>query len=278
MYKSGFLPMRHYFNFATKHIRKILLMKYFYFPIVLLLLITACKKNKNEVPVIVFEVSKITVNGALASETSYDAQGRRKEAKNYSYSAAGMALHSITTLEYNNGGQLQVFRFDFVNPVTKDIHREYVYDAQGRVSEVKHHAANIPTYMETRTYQGDKVRIDGKLNNVAAYSYEITFDAKGNVTKEVYDDKTSNDDRLTEYLQYDDKNNNLYIPGSYKNSRNNPLKIKYTYADTGVSENYTETNTYEYNSAGFVTKRTVTTTRVPAEAPYVYEFELVKTK
>lgn len=251
-------------------------MKYLYI-LLALLLAGACKKSKKETPA-GYAAAKVSINGKLAGENVYDSRGRRTETKNYNYFDANTPLQSTSTWRYNDAGQLLEFKVDYVNAGTADVRREYTYDAQGRVAGVKHYSGDTHTYAETRTYQGTTVYVEGKRNNAVAYTYEIIFDAKGNLTKEVYDDKMANDDRVTAYLEYDDKVSYAYTPGSPGNTKNNPVKILYTFSNPAISENYTETNVYEYNSEGYVTKRTTSNNRLVPEAPWVYTYELVKVK
>jgi YD repeat-containing protein len=224
----------------------------------------ACKKSDTPAPAALKTYLTKTNHSALGIFTyTYDANNKLLTEVYASNGSNPSYTNSFTG--YDAQGRVTEFITDYTAAANPDIKTVVRFNAGGKIDSMFFSllSGGPVTDYSIYTYPAGK-QIEKNYNNanVLSSSYEHTFSVDG---KNVIETKTYNAAAVLR---------STWVYSNYDTKKNNDLLLPYGYYPNPVSENnfqnFTNTNhitsgvtsssrTYEYNSDGYVTKRTSST-------------------
>ena len=225
----------------------------------------ACKKSDTPAPTAqktLLSKSDFSPAGGVHTYT-YDAAGNM--ATEVSTSGTSGTAFTTTFTNYDVMGRVTEYVVDYVSPAFTDEKTVVSFNTSGKIDRLLSFQLNGGALNAYSTYEypsGKQIRKDYTNANVLAGSTESTFSADGNNLIENKNFSSAAVLRTTQaYSNFDTKKGkDLLFPygySSFEPSENNFQTFTSTNNITSVVT--TTTYTYEYNSDGYITKRTSST-------------------
>jgi hypothetical protein len=219
--------------------------------------IFSCRKKREDQPQLTTYVKSIT-DSDRRYDFEYDSQNRPYRQISTANSGS-VTTSTITQYNAQNKPTELITRNTFNSSVQKSV---FVYDAGGRIStNTISDSINPTTYtineIKTFTYTGSIVLVTTtSAGGTVSVREEFTMDANGNRSKVVRIDRNGVRFGQTDFTAYDNKPYVFAIFnhfGQYAaDPKNNPLASRYTDLIRGTTRD--NSNTYEYNADGYVTR------------------------
>lgn len=211
------------------------------------LLLNACKKHQD-VDTKEYLVSAVYLNGF--------------NTHNYYYNDSRQLIKSVYRdrifdhkREYYYNDQQQVKQVIYTYYGLSGSINDYSYNSDGKLALIQVYDKQTNALMNTYeySYADHSFTETLVLNGVILWVNTLTIDDKGNIVKAVFDDQTiPNDDRVEEWLDYDEHPGVGYPVVANISSKNNPRRHTVQGKSTGNHIGYYK---YSYNNAGYVTER-----------------------
>jgi YD repeat-containing protein len=235
------------------------------FLILILFFFIACKKNDTTPP---------AAQKTLLSKADFSPSGG---VHTYTYDAAGNMLTEVSTAgtlgtaftttftNYDVMGRATEYITDYVSAAYTDDKTVVSFNASGKIDRILSFQLNGGAFIEYSTFEypaGKQIRKDYTNANALISSAESTFSADGTNLIETKNFSSAAVLRTTQaYSNFDTKKSkDLLFPYGYSPFEPNENNFQILTSTNNITGAVTTTTyTYEYNSDGYVTKRTSST-------------------
>jgi hypothetical protein len=234
--------------------------------------VTACKKGSDDPSDRDYVIGEVYIGDTRSFVYEYNDSFQVVKSSYYRNVGPHDWATRTTTYSYNSEGKLTQTiemntRQSSLTATPPDVRKEYTYNGQGQLSQVKVYkldSGNLYSSDEY-AYNGQTI-VNTRLNNSGSVNeiWTYTLDDRGNIIKLIKANAAGQLITTEEWLNYD-HNRNIDPPlGSTTTSytapvagnvisKNNYRKYTITYSDPIYNPNHMQMNvTYSYNNAGYV--------------------------